>query len=130
MSFGIVHISYLQAILLGLVQGATEFLPVSSTAHMAIAARVLFHLTDPGAAFSAVVMLGPIFAIIAYFRSDLVRYLQGIFRCPNPFKIPADEVDARLGWFTLLGTVPLAIFGVLLEKKDRYRLSPPQRHCH
>ena len=78
--------SWLQAILLGLLEGLTEFLPVSSTAHMDIVPQ-LFGQKDPGAAFSAVAQLGPIVAIILYFRADLVRYVQGIFRNPNPRKI-------------------------------------------
>lgn len=80
----------------------------------------LFGMRDPGAAFSAVVQLGPIVAIIAYFRNDLIRYVQGILRHPNPTKVLSGDLsdtDARLGWFTLIGTIPLAIFGVLLEKK-------------
>jgi undecaprenyl-diphosphatase len=116
MTGDVFHLSYIQAVLLGLLQGLTEFLPVSSTAHMAVASRLFFG-RDAGAAFSAVVQLGPIVAIIAYFRSDLVRYIQGMIRTKSPLKIPADDLDARLGWYTLLGTVPLAIFGVLLESK-------------
>ncbi|MBV9469961.1 MAG: undecaprenyl-diphosphatase, partial [Abitibacteriaceae bacterium] len=112
----VVHLTYFQAIWLGLLQGLTEFLPVSSTAHMAIAPQ-LMGLADPGAPFSAVVQLGPIVAIIAYFRNDLARYLRGIFRTKNPTRIPAADVDARLGWYVLIGTLPLAICGVLLEKK-------------
>ena len=109
------HISYLVAILLGFLQGLTEFLPVSSTAHMEIVPQ-LFHLPDPGAAFSAVVQLGPIMAIIAYFRLDLAAYVLGIFRTKTPWAVPSDDVDARLGWYTLLGTIPLLIFGFLLKK--------------
>ncbi len=112
----VIHLNYLQAILLGLLQGLTEFLPVSSTAHMAVASRLFFG-KDVGAAFSAVVQLGPIVAIIAYFWSDLLRYVQGILRTKSPMNIPADDLDARLGWYTLLGTIPLGIFGVLLESK-------------
>jgi len=111
-----VPLSYLQAVLLGLLQGLTEFLPVSSTAHMAVAPQLL-GWPDPGAAFSAIAQLGPIVAIIAYFRADLARYLQGVARTKSPFNIPRDDVDARLGWFVLIGTIPLAIFGVLLEHK-------------
>jgi undecaprenyl-diphosphatase len=110
----IVPLSWLQAILLGLLQGLTEFLPVSSTAHMAIAPQLL-GMPDPGAAFSAIVQLGPIVAIIAYFRDDLIRYIRGIVRTGSPGKA-RNDLEARLGWFTLLGTVPLLIFGVLLEK--------------
>jgi len=116
MNGNVLHLNYIQAVLLGLLQGLTEFLPVSSTAHMAVASRLLFK-QDVGAAFSAVVQLGPIVAIIAYFRADLIRYVQGIFRTKSPAHIAPDDLDARLGWFTLLGTIPLAIFGVLLESK-------------
>ena len=113
----IVHLDLVQAVLLGLLQGLTEFLPVSSTAHMAIAPQLLFHMQDPGAAFSAVAQLGPIVAIIAYFRNDLSRYIKGIIRTRTPANLKPDDTDARLGWFTVLGTIPLVIFGVLLEKK-------------
>jgi undecaprenyl-diphosphatase len=73
-------------------------------------------MKDPGATFSAVCQLGPIVAIVLYFRSDLVRYVAGIVRTKSPSKIPADDLDAKLGWFTLLGTIPMAVFGLLLEK--------------
>ena len=105
---------WLQAILLGLLQGLTEFLPVSSTAHMAIVPQ-LFHQPDPGAAFSAIVQLGPIAAIIIYFRADLVKYIQGILRTKLPNNVPKDDIDARLGWYTLLGSLPILVFGKLLE---------------
>ncbi len=108
--------SWLQAVLLGLIQGITEFLPVSSTAHMDIAGRLLTG-HDVGAAFSAVVQLGPMFAIIAYFRKDLVRYWHGVLRTKSPRNIPQDDLDARLGWYVLLGFLPLAILGLLLEHK-------------
>lgn len=84
---------------------------------MAIVPQVLFHMRDVGAAFSAVVQLGPIVAIIAYFRHDLAVYLQGILRTGSPTRVPKDDIEARLGWFTLLATLPLVVFGVLLEKK-------------
>ena len=112
----LVHLTYFQAVLLGLLQGLTEFLPVSSTAHMAIAPQ-LMGLGDPGAPFSAVAQLGPIVAIIAYFRHDLARYWRGVLRTKTPGNIAPEDTDARIGWYVLLGTLPLAIFGVLLEKK-------------
>ncbi|HEV2471243.1 MAG TPA: undecaprenyl-diphosphatase UppP [Chthonomonadales bacterium] len=108
--------TWLHATLLGLLQGLTEFLPVSSTAHMDLVPQ-LFHQPDPGAAFSAVVQLGPIVAIIAYFRDEIGRYLAGVFRTKSPARIPPGDIDAKLGWFTLLGTIPLIIFGVLLEHR-------------
>lgn len=111
------HLSLFQAFVLGLVQGATEFLPVSSTAHMRIL-PVLLHWPDPGATFSAIVQLGPIVAIIAYFRRDLARYVAGLGRSFQLREMyPRGDTDARLGWFTIIGTIPLAIAGLLLEKK-------------
>ncbi len=84
---------------------------------MAIAPQLLLHMDDPGAAFSAVVQLGPIVAIITYFRNDLVRYVKGIVRRPDPFEIPRKDIDAKIGWYTLLGTLPIIIFGVVLQHK-------------
>jgi len=111
------HISFLHALILGFVQGATEFLPVSSTAHMRILPALL-HWPDPGAAFSAIVQLGPIVAIIAFFRHDLVRYVAGIGRSFQQREMyPPGDTDARLGWYTIIGTIPLGIAGLLLEKK-------------
>ena len=112
----ILPMGWLQAILLGLLQGLTEFLPVSSTAHMAIVPQ-LFGQRDPGAAFSAIVQLGPIAAIILYFRHDLVRYVQGILRSRLPNKVASDDVDARLGWYVVFGSLPIMVFGLLLESK-------------
>lgn len=112
----VLPMGWLQAILLGLLQGLTEFLPVSSTAHMAIVPQ-LFHQPDPGAAFSAIVQLGPICAIILYFRSDLSRYIQGILRTKSPSAVGRDDLDARLGWYTLLGSLPILVFGLILEPR-------------
>ena len=117
------HLSYLQALILGLVQGITEFLPVSSTAHMRILPALLNHFNhawpnDTGAAFSAIVQLGPIVGIIAYFRKDLARYVAGVVRSLKQGQLfPKGDTDARLGWYALLATVPLVIAGLALEKK-------------
>ena len=111
------HLSYLKTFILGVIQGLTEFLPVSSTAHMRIIPALL-HWPDSGATFSAIVQLGPIVAIIAYFRADLVRYVAGLWRSlQQRVLFPPGDTDARLGWFTVLGTVPLIVFGLALEKK-------------
>jgi len=109
------EISGWQAILIGLVEGLTEFLPISSTAHMAIVPQLL-RMPDPGAAFSAVVQLGPVVAIIAYFRHDLARYIRGILRTRTPANLRPGDIDARLGWFTVFATIPALILGKLLEK--------------
>jgi undecaprenyl-diphosphatase len=110
-------LSYFQTLILGFIQGLTEYLPVSSTAHMRIIPALL-HWPDPGAAFSAIVQLGPIFAVITYFRRDIVKYIAGIGRSlQQRVLFPPGDTNARLGWFTLLGTIPLIIFGLALEKK-------------
>ena len=110
-------LSLLQAIILGFVQGATEFLPVSSTAHMRVIPALL-QWGDPGSAFSAVVQLGPIVAIIAVYRVKLVAYLRGMGRSIAAHKLfPEGDLEARLGWYTAFGTVPLVVAALLLEKK-------------
>jgi undecaprenyl-diphosphatase len=119
----IVPITYLQALILGIVQGITEFLPVSSTAHMRILPALLHHFNshwpnDTGAAFSAIVQLGPIVAIIAYFRQDLVKYVAGLGRSLQARVLfPRGDTDARMAWYVVFGTVPLVIAGLALEKK-------------
>ena len=116
-------LTYLQALILGIVQGVTEFLPVSSTAHMRVLPALLHHFSaawpnDTGAAFSAIVQLGPIVGIIAYFHRDLARYAAGVLRSFRAGQLfPKGDVDARLGWYSLLGTIPLIIAGLALEKK-------------
>lgn len=110
-------ISVLHALILGFVQGVTEFLPVSSSAHIRILPALL-HWPDPGAAFTAILQLGPIAAIIAFFRRDLARYVQGIGRSFKRREMyPPGDTDARLGWYTIIGTIPLGIAGILLESK-------------
>ena len=99
----------LQAIVLGIVQGVTEFLPVSSTAHLRIV-PAFAGWEDPGAAFTAVTQLGTLAAVLLYFRADLWRIATAWF---GSLRDPAlrGTLDARLGWYIGLGTVPLAILG-------------------
>ncbi len=118
------YISYLQALILGLVQGITEFLPVSSTAHMRILPALLNHFypnswpNDTGAAFSAIAQLGPMVGIIAYFRHDLARYFAGLGRSLKRGQLfPKGDEDARLAWYVVFATVPIIIGGLALEKK-------------
>ncbi|MDQ2798396.1 MAG: undecaprenyl-diphosphatase [Armatimonadota bacterium] len=116
------YISYLQALILGLVQGVTEFLPVSSTAHMRILPALLNHYypswpNDTGAAFSAIAQLGPMVGIIAYFRHDLARYIAGLFRSLQKGQLfPEGDQDARLAWYVVFATIPIVIAGLRLEK--------------
>jgi undecaprenyl-diphosphatase len=102
-----------QAIVLGIVQGATEFLPISSTAHLRIV-PAFAGWEDPGAAFTAVTQLGTMAAVLVYFRADLWRIgraWQRSLRDPAARR----EQDAKLGWYILLGTIPIGIFGVVFS---------------
>ena len=103
----------LQAIVLGVVQGLTEFLPISSTAHLRIVPAFM-GWEDPGAAFTAIVQLGTMAAVLLYFRKDLWQiaraWVTGL-RDPSV----ARTVDARLGWYIILGTVPIAVLGLLFK---------------
>lgn len=104
----------LQAIVLGLVQGITEFLPISSTAHLRIVPALL-GWSDPGAAYSAVIQLGTVAAVIIYFAKDLGRLLAAFFaglKSRQPFA----TADSRLAWCVLLGTLPIGVAGLLLKK--------------
>ncbi|HUW16262.1 MAG TPA: undecaprenyl-diphosphate phosphatase, partial [Actinomycetes bacterium] len=105
--------SWLEAILLGILQGLTEFLPISSSAHLAIAPQ-LFGLADPGASFTAVTQIGTEAAVIVFFAKDIWRiastWLRSLFR-PEL----RGHLDARMGWYIIIGTVPIAIAGVAFE---------------
>ena len=102
-----------QAIVLGTLQGLTEFLPISSTAHLRIF-PALFGWSDPGAAFSAVIQLGTIAAVIIFFIRDLWRILVTWARSLFTPSLRSDP-DARIGWYILLGTLPIAILGLLFQ---------------
>jgi undecaprenyl-diphosphatase len=106
-------VSLLEAIVLGIAQGLTEFLPISSTAHLRII-PAFAGWPDPGAAFTAVTQLGTMTAVLLYFREDLIRIGRAWLRS---LRDPAvrRELDARLGWYIVLGTVPIGIFGVLFK---------------
>ncbi len=100
------------AIVLGLVQGLTEFLPISSTAHLKVV-PVLLGWGDPGVAFTAVIQLGSIAAVLAYFRQDLLEVVQGVARAfrHGQWRDPS----ARLGVAIVLGTVPIVLAGLALK---------------
>ena len=103
----------LQAIVLGIVQGLTEYLPVSSTAHLRIVPAFM-GWEDPGAAFTAVTQLGTMAAVLLYFRADLWRIARtwaASLRRPEL----RSGVDARMGWYILLGTIPIGIFGLVFS---------------
>lgn len=103
----------LTAALLGLVQGLTEFLPVSSSAHISIVGRVLGQ-DDPGAAFTAISQLGTEAAVLLYFWRDIVRIVRAWF-ASLAGRIPRSDPDALLGWWVILGTIPIGVLGLLLQ---------------
>ena len=112
--------SYWEAIVLGVVQGLTEFLPISSTAHLRIVPALL-GWDDPGAAFSAVVQIGTLVAVIAYFWSDLVR-IGGAWSRDAFSGRPLATLDARMGWMMIVGTVPIVVAGLLFKDAIEGRL--------
>jgi len=103
----------LRAAVLGLVQGITEFLPISSTAHLRLTPE-LFGWQDPGAAFDAIIQLGTVAAVLVYFRRDIVQLLrawvQGIRR-----RELLGTTESRLAWFVLIGTLPVVVLGFVFK---------------
>ena len=101
--------SWLEAIVLGLVQGLTEFLPISSTAHIRIVSAIA-GWSDPGAAFTAVTQLGTETAVLLYFRKDIWRIVSAWLRS---LVRPAERggIDARTGWYVIIGTLPIGVLG-------------------
>lgn len=102
-----------QAIILGIVQGLTEFLPISSTAHLRIV-PALAGWPDPGAAFTAVIQLGTLLAVLVYFQKDIVRLTISTCRCLFRGK-PFAEAEACLAWKIVLGTLPIVICGLAFK---------------
>ncbi|MGA2139189.1 MAG: undecaprenyl-diphosphate phosphatase [Verrucomicrobiia bacterium] len=103
-----------QAIVLGIVQGLTEFLPVSSTAHLRIVPALL-GWNDPGAAFTAVIQLGTLVAVLLYFSSDITAMTRGVVGGLRDGK-PLETPEAKMGWMIVVGTVPVVIFGLLFKE--------------
>ena len=103
-----------QAIIYGVIQGLTEFLPISSTAHLRIVPAV-FGWGDPGAAFTAVIQFGTLVAVLLYFSKDIIAILHavldGILK-----KSPFHSREAVMGWMIAAGTVPVVVLGLLFKK--------------
>jgi undecaprenyl-diphosphatase len=116
-------VSLLHAIIYGLIQGLTEFVPISSTAHLTIAGHTLGDIksNDEWTAFMAVIQLGTLVAVIVYYFQDLIKIARGFFvslwGAAN--KQSVGEVDreyARVGWCIIVGTLPVAVLGLALKK--------------
>ena len=107
------QLSWLQAIVLGISQGLTEFLPISSTAHTLVVSRLL-GWPDPGAAFTAVTQVGTELAVVIYFRNDIARILKAWFASLTR----ADQrtnPDAKMGWYVIIGTIPIGVAGLAFK---------------
>src|SRR3954447_8996961 len=105
--------STFEAIVLGIVQGLTEFLPISSTGHLRIV-PAFAGWEDPGAAFTAVVQLGTTAAVLIYFRRDLLRIALAWVDSVRT-RGRRRDLDARLGWYIVIGTIPIGIFGFVFK---------------
>lgn len=105
--------SWFEALILGLVQGLTEFLPVSSSAHLRLTA-VFAGWEDPGAAFTAVTQVGTETAVLIYFRKDIARILSAWFRSLRDREARRDP-DARMGWLVIVGSIPIGVLGLTLK---------------
>jgi undecaprenyl-diphosphatase len=105
--------STLESIVLGIVQGLTEFLPISSSGHLRIV-PALFGWDDPGAAFTAVVQLGTMAAVLLYFRQDLWNVFRAWWAgLRDP--VARKTLDSRLGWYLIVGTIPIGIVGLIFK---------------
>jgi undecaprenyl-diphosphatase len=106
-------VSVIEAVVLGIVQGLTEFLPISSSAHLRIV-PALAGWEDPGAAFTAVTQLGTMAAVLVYFRADLWRITTSWVRSLRQPSLRS-SLDARLGWYLIIATVPISVLGLVFQ---------------
>jgi undecaprenyl-diphosphatase len=109
--------SWLQVVVLSVVQGLTEFLPVSSSGHLAITSRLFFN-DDAGASFTAVSQLGTELAVLVYFAHDIVRILKAWFD-GLLVKAHRDNVDYRMGWYVIIGSIPICVLGLAFKDEIR-----------
>ncbi len=109
---------FIEAVILGLVQGLTEFLPVSSSAHLRIVGLILPGSEDPGATFTAITQLGTELAVLIFFWKTIVRIIsrwwQSLFG-----KVPRNDPDARMGWLVIIGSIPIVLVGYFAQEYIR-----------
>lgn len=105
--------SWWDALILGVVQGLTEFLPISSSAHQSIVGQLIGG-ADPGSAFTAITQLGTEAAVVVYFARDIARIIGRWFGSLRG-SVPRDDPDARMGWLVIIGTVPIVLLGLLFQ---------------
>ncbi|MGH3858559.1 undecaprenyl-diphosphate phosphatase [Actinokineospora sp.] len=109
--------TWFQAIVLGIVQGLTEFLPISSSAHIRIVSELWFG-GDAGASFTAVIQLGTEAAVIIYFAKDIWRLIKAWFRGLLNAAARTDP-DYKLAWYVIIGSIPISLLGVLFKDEIR-----------
>ena len=114
------------ALILGLIQGLTEFLPISSSAHLRIAGLFLPTAQDPGATFTAITQIGTELAVLLYFSQDIIRIVRAwwasvFLRNTSAFAqmTSDDKADVRLGWYIIVGTIPIAVLGIMFQDDIR-----------
>jgi undecaprenyl-diphosphatase len=110
-----VPVGWLEVVVLGIVQGLTEFLPISSSAHLRIVSGVFFG-NDPGAAFTAVTQLGTEAAVLVFFIRDIGHLLATWFRGFTDARVRVTD-DYRIAWLVIVGTIPIAVLGVLFKSQ-------------
>lgn len=105
--------SWFESLILGLVQGLTEFLPISSSAHLRLTAAFAgWH--DPGAAFTAITQIGTEAAVLIYFRKDIARIVSAWFRSLTNKAMRSDH-DAKMGWLVIIGSIPIGVLGLAFK---------------
>ncbi|MFD7628108.1 undecaprenyl-diphosphate phosphatase [Streptomyces sp. NPDC059851] len=105
--------SWFESLILGLVQGLTEFLPISSSAHLRLTAAFA-GWEDPGAAFTAITQIGTEAAVLIYFRKDIAKIVSTWFRSLYT-KSMRGEQDAKMGWLVIVGSIPIGVLGLLFK---------------
>ena len=111
---------WLEALVLGIVQGLTEFLPISSSAHLSIVGQ-FYGGVDPGSAFTAISQLGTETAVIIYFRKDIWLIIKH-WCLALVGKMPRDDPEARMGWLVIIGSIPIVMLGLLFQDAIDYAL--------
>lgn len=107
--------TWYEAVVYGIIQGLTEFLPISSSGHLLLA-PAFFGWEDPGALFTAIIQLGTMLAVILYFWRDLVRIVVTWVRSWTTPALRSD-LNARMGWYLVIGTIPIVIFGFIFRNQ-------------
>ncbi|NEC67364.1 undecaprenyl-diphosphate phosphatase [Streptomyces sp. SID9727] len=105
--------SWFESFVLGLVQGLTEFLPISSSAHLRLTAAFA-DWQDPGAAFTAITQIGTEAAVLIYFRKDIARIVSAWFRSLTDRSMRGDH-DAKMGWLVIVGSIPIGVLGLAFQ---------------